>query len=274
MKVGIIGGGVFGSVIGAALDRKGCDVTIYDCRKQQAASLASGFLMKPSWFGNMSKEDSAASLALLDKLYGLQELKFRIGPLKTTVYRVDKKAVLENSKLKYVEKKVKEIHDGTIILDEDEREYDLVVVAAGVWCKRFFDLDGLAGKTGVSFEWTQDGPYSPELKRNLISVWAPYKQVVAFNIPESNKIWAGDGTAILEKNWEDVRIEDCQRRICKVTGLPLNGGSYQVGIRPFYKTKHPCHVEKRGHKMWLATGGSKNGTIGAGWAANKIRESL
>lgn len=275
MRVGIVGGGVFGSVIGAALYQDGCKVTVFDSRKENAGSLASGFLMKPSWFSNMKSKDSEASLQLLDELYGLQELKFRVGPLKTTVFRVDRNAVLKNPDLKYVNEKVEDISsDGKIFThpNDDPYKFDLVVVAAGVWCHRFFDLPELDGKTGVSFQWKHDGPYSPKLEKNLISVWAPYKQVVAFNVPGENEIWAGDGTAILQKNWKEGRVAECMKRVCKATGLPHNGGTFQVGIRPYYKTKDPCHVEKRGHKLWLATGGSKNGTIGAAWAANKILE--
>jgi len=264
MKVGIVGGGVFGSVIGAALHKQGCKVTIFDRRKPDAGSLASGFLMKPSWFGNMEKSDSERSLKLLDELYGLQELKFRVGPVKTTVFRVDKKAVLENWHLEYLEQKIDSVKDGWI----DDQEFHLVVVAAGVWCRRFFDLPDLKGKVGISFEW--DG----ELRKNIISAWAPYKQVVAFNIPGEGKVWGGDGTAILGENWTSERGEQCLSLVSKTIGFPKHEARAHVGIRPYYKTKDPCLVEKRGHKLWLATGGSKNGTIGAGWAANKILDSL
>lgn len=269
MKIGVVGSGVFGCVIGAALAAAENYVTIFDCGKKQAGSKASGFLMKPSWFSNMKSKDSDKALALLDKLYGLQEIKFKVGPLKTTAFRVDGNKVLQDERMRFLERKAVSVADKEIHFDNGQvGEFDLVVVAAGVWCTKFFGVEGLEGKVGVSHEW------EGQVEKSFIKPWAPYKQVVVFNIPGTNRVWGGDGSAIISKNWTEEREMKCLARVSTAAKLNWQDAKSTVGIRPFYKTSEPCLLEKRGKRIWLATGGAKNGTIAAAWAANRLLGEL
>lgn len=263
MKVGIIGGGTFGCIVGRALKEEGCKVTIYDCNRALAASRASGFLMKPSWFDGLGSKITEPSLELLDKLYGLQKIKFKVGPIKTFAYRIDREQVLNDTKLTFVNERV--------TVDElKEKEYDLIIVAAGVWSGRLVNgIEGLEGKQGISFEW------KGQIEKNKINPWAPYKQIVVFNVPGSNKVWGGDGSAILSQNWSASREQECADRVAKVADMKASQATRFVGIRPYIKDVKPCLVEKRGKRLWVVTGGAKNGTIAAGWAAHKIiKEAL
>lgn len=272
MKVGIVGGGTFGSTIGRALQEKGCNVTIFECYKKLAGSKPSGFLMKPSWFSGLGKEVYKPSLELLDKLYGLQKIKFRVGPLKTYAYRVSREAVINDPKLKYVHQKVIRVGpsegkglDAFLETDKEEYAFDLVIVAAGVWSGTLVDVPNLVGKKGVSFEWE-----AAKVEKNRISPWAPYKQTVVFNVPGEDKVWGGDGTALIPENWTDSRDDECLERVAKVSKLPLDKVTKIHGIRPYIEGVKPCLIERRGRRLWVVTGGAKNGSVAAGWAAYKM----
>jgi len=270
-RVAVVGGGVFGCVIGRALVEEGCKATIFDCRRPLAASRASGFLMKPSWFDGLGKAVSKPSLDLLDKLYRLQKVKFRVAAgIRTFAYRVDREQVLEDSEhLSYVERKVVRVGSGYIGFsgESDNQEYDLVVLAAGIWSAKLTDIGEMIGKKGISFEWKR------QIRRSFIRPWAPYKQVVVFNVPGKDLVWGGDGTAIKAENWTEGRESQCLARVSKAAKLEASEATPHVGIRPFTGGSEPCLLEKRGKRLWLATGGGKNGTIAAGWAAVKIVEA-
>jgi glycine/D-amino acid oxidase-like deaminating enzyme len=270
MRVGIVGGGTFGSIIGRALKEEGCKVTIFDCRRSEAASRASGFLMKPSWFDGLGKKITDPALELLDKFYGLQKIKFRMGPLRTFAYRVDREAVLDDPKLHYIEEKVTKVQPRVLTLKNgEEHEFDTVILAAGVWSKNLISIPGLEGKKGISFEWK-----GQHIKRSRIRPWAPYKQVVVFNVPDTNIVWGGDGSAILAENWKEERDEECLERVSKLAGLDGEEATRRTGIRPYIEGMKPCLLETRGKHLWVATGGAKNGTIAAAWAAYKLAKEL
>src|SRR6266576_1797016 len=265
MKVGIVGAGVFGCVIAKALS-KHCDVTVFDCRKKEAASKCSGFLMKDSWFAGLGKKITEPALDMLGSLYKIQSIKFKVGPLRTLVYRIAKDKVLEG--VEVVEEKVKGIGNGRYIVTDEERKFDAIIVAAGIWSNGFFPKLQVTGKKGISFEW------EGKVKRPFIRPWAPYKQVVVFNVPEEeNKVWGGDGSAIKQENWTDERERECLKRVAKAAGLDASEAKQNVGIRPFVEGR--THVlEKVGKRYWVATGGGKNGTILAGYVASQIEEKL
>lgn len=268
MKVGIVGGGIFGCVIAKALSEH-CDVTVFDCRKKEAASKCSGFLMKPSWFDGLGKKITKPGLDTLSSLYKLQEIKFKVGPLRTLVYRVAKDRVLGWDPLNVIQQKVIGIKENWIKTEDDnERHFDAVILAAGIWTNRFFPKFGVTGKKGISFEW------KGEVKRPFIRPWAPYKQVVVFNVPEEpNQVWGGDGSAIKPDNWTEEREKDCLKRVSKAAELEPEEAKQNVGIRPFVEGK--THIlEKVGKRYWVATGGGKNGTILAGYVAHRLVEEL
>src|SRR5437879_4791768 len=141
MKIGIVGAGVFGCVIAKALSKNDCDVTVFDCEKKEAASKCSGFLMKPSWFDGLGKKITEPALEMLAELYKIQNIKFKVGPLRTLVYRLDGNEVLD-PELAVTRKKKKVLGIGderTIVTDPDnsEHQFDAVIVSAGYWTRKF-----------------------------------------------------------------------------------------------------------------------------------------
>jgi len=272
MRVGIVGGGVFGRVAAAALWEKGCKVTIFDDQRKYSGTSASAFLMKPSWFSGMGKEAYEPALELLDRIYGLQKIHFRIGPVKTYAYRVNKDSVMQRDYHPHmsISEEVTSVSTGKVVLfNQQVFNFDAVIVAAGIWSSRFFEIPGLIGKTGVSFEWKS------RIKHSFIRPWAPYKQIVVFNVPDGDKVWGGDGSAILQKNWTEQREQECLERVSSAAGLNPDEAEYHTGVRPFVsKSSAPCLLEKRGKNLYLLTGGGKNGTIAAGWAAHKLVKEL
>lgn len=261
MNIGIIGWGTFGGIIGKALKKDGHTITMFDCRKKLAASKASGWLMKPSWFERLGSKIADPSLELLDKLYGLQKVKFRIGPLKTWAYRIDGTKVL-HADLQCFERKVHDVDQLT-----KDYEFDTVIVTAGCWSGRFANIPNLTGKQGVSFRW------KGQVERNRIKPWAPYKQVVVFN-EDGETVWGGDGSAILPTNWKEERVSQCLERVSKLSKLPAEKAEAFEGIRPYVPGAKPCYLEKAGKRVWVVTGGAKNGTIAAAWAALQLKEKL
>lgn len=274
----VIGAGIFGGTIARALQAQGREVLVLDDFRPNSGSAPSGCLMKPSWFDGLGKEVHEPSLALLDRIYGIRKLEFEIWPVgkRTEVMWVpaNKREGLPIRQLR-----VTGIRDGHVVAREETNpargfEVDfhakMIVVAAGVWCGELMKVDGLSGKMGASF--TMGG----RMKQGIIKPWAPYKQVVAFQQPDSEEIWMGDGSAIKPENWDYDRAMKCLERCGnavngKVEGLdPEDPGSRLEGIRPFVKGAKPCLLEHRAPGLWLCTGGGKNGTIAAGWAASKL----
>lgn len=265
LDVIIVGGGLFGSIAAAALRDAGMDVALIDDGRPRSGSRAAGCLMKPSWLTRMGRDNVDASFRLLDRLYGLRTISLKAGPLSVNAEWINPDSVLASDRLKSVVTKVEpgvvHLHSGASI-----RASKAVVVASGVWTRDLIRGVSVVGKAGVSLRL----PFMVAPIDNRISVWAPYKQLVRFAVPDENFYWAGDGTAILSKNWNQDRERACVDRIQAFAG----SGKVQVGIRPFADTPDPAALEEVAPGLWSLTGGGKNGTAAAGWAAAKLLERL
>jgi hypothetical protein len=88
----------------------------------------------------------------------------------------------------------------------------------------------------------------------------------------------GDGTALKVGNLTEERLAQSTKRARDVTG-GLGMTEMNIGIRPCMPKaalgKAPCHLafhhdEITTGSLIVATGGAKNGTIAAGWAAYQI----
>jgi len=277
MHVAIIGAGIFGTTIAQTMSRLGNKVVVYDDKQPEAGTRASGFLMKPSWFSKMNKEDYSLGLGVLDTLYGLEELTFRVKPSRRTAkvfrvppHKVDIARVCHHSgrmiEVRY--ERVTRVSTGWLATANHSHahEYDVIIVAAGYWTPYLIEqlLGQVSGKKGIAFRYTgvRTEPF--------IQPWAPYKQIVA--CPEGEHVvWAGDGTAIKPENWTLERQKESELRVQKALGAqshPLR----LLGIRPVTKQKAPCLLEEFGRNLWAVTGGSKNGTLAAGWAAGMLQK--
>jgi glycine/D-amino acid oxidase-like deaminating enzyme len=266
----IVGGGLFGSIAGAALRDAGMDVLIIDDGRPRSGSRAAGCLMKPSWLQKMGKDNVEQSFRLLDRLYGLRTVSLKAGPVTVGAEWINPDEVLNGRLVEcfpYRVAKVSSFPGGNRVrLNPDLKPIDAkhVIVACGAWTRQLIHGVPVVGKVGLSLRLFK------EVEDNRISVWAPYKQLVRFS--QDGFHWAGDGTAILEKNWDGLREEQSTKRISDFAGQ--GGGEVRVGIRPFAQTSDPAALEEVAPGLWSLTGGGKNGTAAAGWAAAKLLERL
>lgn len=280
----IIGGGLFGKIAADALSAEGRSTMIVDESHSQAGSKPAACLMKPSWFSSLGPEVYEPSLRLLDDLYGVRNLKFSVGKaVPATVHWVDPKKVLTvTDKIRFL----KAFHDGQFwhcdleyLSEHFAAKHGTVlarnvIVAAGIWSNEVlskfkgvqYRVEGLTAQYGVSF-------YVPgQISRPFIRPWAPYRQLVAFNI-EDDTVWVGDGTALKELDRD--RLEQCWDRCLDALGHEVpDVFSYRIGARPYVKKVKPALLEDLQRGLYIATGGAKNGTLAAGWCASKLKEML
>lgn len=268
----VIGGGLFGCIITRKLRLMGLSVDLLDSPRKGAGSIPAACLMKPSWFSGLGQTVSTPSLQLLDDLYGLQDIRFRVGPVHTMVHWVQPSHVLSEPRR---EADVERVDLGGRVWlrgQETPLEARLVVVAAGVWSNELLPpearVEGLAGRAGMAFLWPG------QIQEPFISPWAPYRQLVAFN-RDPGHIWTGDGSAIIPKNWgveNQIKSED---RCASAIGRRDHDPAQRLyGIRPYFSGKGPCAITSHGDRLWVATGGAKNGTIAAAWCAHLISTRL
>lgn len=284
--VAIVGGGLFGQIIRRKLLADGMDVVNLESHQKHSGSSPAACLMKPSWFSSLGKDVYEPSLKLLDELYGVSDIEFETRPLKkrVNVHWCDPKAILSAVPKAM---RVASVEPGLVrgwttrqIDFEKDRLVDLeartVIVAAGIWSNDILPdrarVPGLVGRAGAAFLW-------PDLKieQPFISVWAPYRQLVAFN--RGDGAWVGDGSAIKPENWTEERqlqsYERCSVAIDRYVHNDLNHNRVVslYGIRPYVPKVKPCYLDIR-PGLIVATGGAKNGTLAAGWCAHKISEAL
>lgn len=274
----VIGAGLFGQVIAAQLRSLGMETMLVDNAEPKAGSLPSASLMKPSWFANMGAQYTDPALKLLDRIYGVHELKFKVGPAKIGgVMWCDPRQIMVPEA---VLADVAWVDRGVVSLRErgdpqrqpryqTERRVihkaKLIVVAAGVWSSKLLPVPGLTGKMGAAVRYKDT-----QIGEPFIRPWAPYKQLVAFNLGPD--LWVGDGSAIKPENWTEERQAKTVER-CSILGH-RPGSRILIGTRPYVPKKYlngqPCYLEEREPWLWIATGGAKNGTIAAGWCAHEI----
>lgn len=265
----IVGGGLFGSIAARALRHAGMDVELIDDNRPMSGSRAAGCLMRPSWLSSMGKENVNRSMKLLDGLYGLKLVELNAGPLKVACDWINPDAIL--SEPRRLAKAVS-VHPGRVILDsrvDPLIEARNVIVATGHWVPELVPDTEVIGKVGMSAR------LSAPPDDNRISVWAPYKQLVRFRAP-GGFCWAGDGSAIIKANWDRERWRQVRNRIVTFAG----DGELREGVRPYVKTPNPADLRRvlpeapHGPSLWTLTGGGKNGTAAAGWAAAELLRRL
>lgn len=273
----IVGAGLFGSVMAAKLRRDGQKIFLIDSKMPESGSAPAACLMKPSWFSSMGKEAYEPALKLLDELYGVQDLPFKVGKfgveIKQTIHWVRPKSILCEEAVHGSVNDIREYGDHVIVNYQtvvgDHFAFSKnVIIAAGIWTTKLVKLGDwkLEGRKGMAFT------YKGQLKTNRIVPWAPYRQLIAFNRGK-DEAWVGDGTAILPRNWSEDHERASESR-----GRPYSEELPPVeriaGIRPYVQGAKPCLVHQSSPRVWAVTGGAKNGTIAAGWAAHYLSQRL
>lgn len=267
----VVGTGIFGSIIARELSKRFVVITI-DSKKPLSGSKPAACLMKPSWFSGMGKDVIDKSFRILEE-YGIDDIKFKVGPLSQNVHWINPKKILIEPDFTDEVISIEKVHNGwqvnmssTGFFIDYTMKADYLVIAAGVWSEHLVKIDGGQQKqAGVSFIWSQE-----VIEQPVIKPWAPYKQFVAFN--RGDGVWAGDGTAIKYENWTDKRVNDSYNRCHSNLGYETPVTTI-VGLRPYTKNK-PCYLKKEDDGLWIATGGAKNGTVAAGYCAYVISRDL
>jgi glycine/D-amino acid oxidase-like deaminating enzyme len=284
----VVGGGLFGSIAADALSRAGMDVMLVDDKRPLSGSKPAACLMKPSWLTSMTKNQLDKSYSLLDEQYGLERIPFTLTPtraLDMTVTRIRPSrvwAAVNKPNLIY-EGQVTRVfnHDSGVDIAFGSAAYSItakhVVLACGSWAN---ELAPWAPKpkpqAGWAFTWQDNRKVQP-----LISLWAPYRQLVVFN-REEGEIWAGDGSALKPEKLTDWGRRDESMMRCVRGAFPkeeekarFSQAEVIAGIRPYTEKSEgaPCFFETRG-RVTVITGGAKNGTMAAGWCAARLKEML
>jgi hypothetical protein len=282
----IIGGGLFGSVIEAKLNHMGMTTAIIDAEKQMRGSKPAACLMKPSWFSGMGSAVYNPALELLDEMFGIQDLTFEVRATKsgklskeTTVHWINPRHILthnkENRILGRVEEYLKDTPETWVVRYLDANTGNPkslsahnLIVAAGIWTEKLTgnSKHKQVGQVGAAFKWKDHVP------KPYIFPFAPYRQIVAFNIDDY--VWFGDGTAIKQENWSQEHIDRSMYRMVHHFPGPKEDAHYIEGIRPYHKGSKVCLLDNPEAGLWVASGGAKNGTLAAGYCAHVISEAL
>jgi hypothetical protein len=233
--------------------------------------------MRPSWFSSLGKDVYEPALKKLDELVGLSEIKFKIPAGHVTVHWCDPKKVLLSGE---------EVRAGgarVISRGSDRWEVEIscgssrpefvftrkIIVAAGIWTKLLVPEVDVVGQAGVAWLWPYGTILEPKVK-----VWAPYKQLVAFN--RGDGLWVGDGLSL--RNWsaayDAVSLARCREFIHLDKSLVNEQPKRLFGYRPYVKEAKPCCLKEVNKGLWVATGGAKNGTLAAGWCADQLVRAL
>lgn len=261
----VVGGGLFGKIIAEVARRRGASVSIVSDDRDGAGSPAAGCVMRPSWMSSMSRAQIDEAFSLLDELYGLQPIQFVVKPWdrKVDCYRVEPSKILG---VHHVRGEVMIIHNNEVILfDGTVLEARAVVVAAGIWTQALCPwVPPVTGKWGWSHR-------SVTVQKPIIVPWAPYRQVVAFNM-DDGRSWIGDGSALIHKSVNEDSAKKSLDRCLRVVKAQRYEMITTLGARPYCDTDgNPCYISKRG-RVWAVTGGAKNGTAAAAWAARRVVE--
>ncbi len=278
----IVGAGLFGATIAQALFMQGRTITVIDDKRPMDGSRPSGGLMKPSWFKSFGPGVYDPALKMLDSIFGVETLPFdiNIGLPKGLKFKIKQEDVLHvhpeevlrlpprlsfNQTATKVEPKnggggTVELKNGSVI------SAPLVVVAAGIWTKDLAPHVPVKPLQGASFY------FRGSLPRGIIRPWAPYKQLVLHDEGNPNTVWGGDGSALKPTSWGPERTAQCLERVAGALPEELPLVETRMGYRPYTKAHKPCYFEKFSKGLYIATGGAKNGMIGAGWCAHRILE--
>jgi hypothetical protein len=287
VRINILGGGLFGRIIGLFLAEEH-SVTIIDRSPPEEASRLSGFsaagcVMKPGWLSSVPNLSEV--LKELDRLVGTTEMEFDVfgkgrSWASCTVlhkHRLMMADTFRDAGIRWVRGEITQA-DGPLAwvkLEPPEHaapvplRSDVTVDCRGIWSP----IPEVRARWGVALNATT----RPGQVRPTIKPWRPYTQLVQFEWPDRpGRAWGGDGTALL--NWTDESTRATRSRVASFMGLDYEGLTESLGARPYLgpqlRFDGPCLLWEVRPGYWHANGGAKNGTAGAGWAGLELRKAL
>lgn len=270
IDVAVVGAGLFGTIITDALRKQGMQVALIDDHKPARGSDPAACLMKPSWLSTVGKAVYNPALEMLNGLYGVQKIPFKTQLGSVEVFWVPPSTILQQQKVSIVGTveliRPKGPPYTLVLKDATELQARVVIVAAGIWTEELVPLVRQTVHVGMAFLWPRERIAEP-----FIKVWAPYKQIVAFN--REDGLWVGDGNSILRQEWGPGGHAQAGYRRCvdavKCSAQPI----ILFGSRPYHHSR-PCLLREFKPSLWVATGGAKNGTMAAGWCAAQLIKAL
>jgi hypothetical protein len=270
----IIGAGLFGAVARDLLRDNDIPCQTVDDGRPLSGSYPAGCLIKPSWLTKIPRRDRERAMIALDHLYGMREFPIRVGPMKLeSIRHVPPSTILQPPDITGTVTKVDPTagrfwvsrfnrivgtRGGVTKQQVGIEEFTgHLLIAAGVWCREllpehFADVP-LTGLQGCSQRFAQRTPEAQ------MSVWAPFKQSVRFEI-EDGITWFGDGTALKPESWTPDHTE---RSLKHAVGLGLRRANLmetRVGLRPYIKGQTGW-FRQLSDRCWVSTGGAKNGVV-------------
>jgi glycine/D-amino acid oxidase-like deaminating enzyme len=265
----VIGAGLFGSMATALARKAGYEVCLIDNNSPYAASRCSGNLFKPSWLDSLGAEKSEIAYKTLHYLFNVQKVECALRPLLNKIISLDWVDPAESLLRPDLKATVQEVSDGYVRTVEGKKISGRVLVAAGVWSEELVAMPKIKRLMGASLR------IRGQVKQPSIYMWAPYKHAVAYNITE-NEIWAGDGAAIIAKNWTAERVDSLRNHATKFFGVHLKPGHFEVreGARPYVEGFKQGFFARVAPRTWVSTGGAKNGAILAAYQAAQFVEGL
>ena len=272
----VVGNGLFGSIAAEYARSCGHTVTVISEERKYAASPAAGCVLAPSWLSSLSKGEIADSMELLNDLYGLIPVEFTTNLFKKfKAHRVDPAKVLCKPD---IEAQVLSVADGIVKYAEPHSAgtqkvgtlRGTVLVAAGIWSQELITgMPPIRGLYGASLR------VSGQLNEPQINVYAPYRQAVGFNIDKKN-VWFGDGTTLIQSTWNKEEVNRVGATIERAKDMV--GGHPKVkvtmGARPFVDGHKGGYLQQVSPKLWVSTGGGKNGIALAALQALRFVEAL
>lgn len=274
----IIGNGIFGAIIAKKLRKQGMQILTIDSNEKLAGSKPAACLMKPSWYAAMGPETYKPAMKLLEELYNVEKIEFQTKVKKVIVDWINPLSILIPADVNGRISEIYKFKDGWQIIRDcgNNSAYPVIrtkniILAAGVWCNKILSNSGLPivedlkAQTGTSFK------VLGQTLQPRIHIWMPYKQIVDFNISTTH-VWVGDGIAVPE--YTDEHLLKSQIRCANFLGTYVTDLIPTTGHRPYVKNAKPCYLKEHAHGLWVVTGGAKNGTIAAGWAAHTLGERL
>jgi glycine/D-amino acid oxidase-like deaminating enzyme len=263
----IIGAGLFGSMAATLCRARGASVTVVDAGHPNAASKASGCVLKPSWLASLTDEQKENGFQLLRDLYDVEDRVLQTNLLvKLPVQHINPDKILIPAD---VQEQVLSVSDGKVTLASGTILKGRVLVAAGVWSQELIeDMPNIRGLWGASVRYKNP----PDWSVDRLHVYAPYRQAVALRIGgKKGSVWFGDGTALVEKSWNtQTRGAASLERARDLFGLV--GGKLTVGVRPYVEGHKAGYFRRVTPNTWVSTGGAKNGTLLAAAQAVQFAE--
>lgn len=272
----IIGAGLFGSIASQLLEKRGHQTCLIDDNRPGAGSQVAACLIRPSWISGLPKQMREKGMEVLHELFEVHTIPFSIRPSgkKVNVWWVDPKKILLKPSIKGT---VTQISKNKICGNKNGTKFDIpldeetnskILVAAGIWSNKLldFDIPEIRPLAGIVSRYVGQGD-------PFIDVWAPYKQIVGFNI-EPKTYWCSDGSAILKKNWTSERVMQSLARCHKAIPKEIQSEQkFQVGYRPYMKG-YRGFFDKLSDTIYCSSNGAKNGTLVAAYQAWQFLQEI